>query len=245
MTGRGTIPYAVFPARQEKFHKNILATEREDDRHVADQATGPAVTKPTIFRECKMANPRQQERPFESSTEQAERKIADETNRVTRNVADFGEHAARTNVDMIQGGMETARHFWQSTAELTSSIASRATDQFGRALGAAGGETEATAQQSSRNLTAIMQSSHSLNEGFRKVSDEWFKFVRTRMERTFEHTDKVLRSRSPQEFAAAQTEAMRDHLEALVQSTQRIAQVSQQVADEASLKLSDAARRAA
>jgi phasin family protein len=192
-----------------------------------------------------MANPRQHERPFESSPEQAERKIADEANRVTRNVADFGEHAARTNVDMIQSGMETVRHLWQSTTELGSSFANRATDQFGRAFGTVGGETEATAQQSSRNLTAIMQTSQSLNEGFRKVSDEWFKFVRTRMEHTFEHMDKVLRSRSPQELAAVQTEALRDHLEGLVQSTQRIAQVSQQTADEASRKLSEATSRRA
>jgi phasin family protein len=190
-----------------------------------------------------MANPRQQ--PFESSAEQPERKIAEEANRASRNIADFSEHAARTNVDMIQGAMETVRHLWQSTAELTSSFASRATDQFGRVIGVAGGETDATAQQSQRNLTAIMQTSQSLNQGFRKVSDEWFKFVRNRMERTFEHAEKALRSRNPQELAAVQTEALRDHLEGLVQSTQRIAAVSQQTADEASRKLSEAARRAA
>ena len=78
-----------------------------------------------------MANPRQS---FESSAEQAERKIADEANRMTRNLADFGEHAARTNADMIESGMETVRHLWQSTAELGSSFANRATDQFGRAF---------------------------------------------------------------------------------------------------------------
>jgi hypothetical protein len=192
-----------------------------------------------------MANPRQHERPFESSADQPERKIAEEANRTTRNIADFGEHAARTNVDMVQSGMETVRHLWQSTAELTSSLAGRATDQFGRAIGMAGGETEETTQQSSRNLTAIMQSSQSLNEGFRKVSDEWFKFARTRTERTFEHFEKALRSRSPQELAAVQTEALRDHLEGFVQSTQRIAAVSQQTADEASRKLSEAATRRA
>src|SRR5262245_65016804 len=112
-----------------------------------------------------------------------------------------------------ESGMETVRHLWQSTDELTSSFANRSTDQFGRAIGVAGGETEATAQQSSHNLTAIMQSSQSLNEGFRKASDEWFKFVRTRTERTFEHFEKAFRNRSPQELAAVQTEALRDHLE--------------------------------
>jgi hypothetical protein len=49
-------------------------------------------------------------------------------------------------------------------------------------------------------------------------------------------TFEILRSRSPQELAAAQTEALRDHLEGVVQSTQRIAQASQQSADEASRK---------
>jgi len=192
-----------------------------------------------------MANPRQHERPFESATDLPDRKIAEEANRVTRNIADFGEQAARTNIEMVEGGMETARQFWQSTAELTSSLANRTTDQFGRALGVAGGETEATAQQSCRNLTAVMQSSQSLNEGFRKFSDECFKFVRTRMEHTLDHIERTFHSRNPRELAAVQTEALRDHLEDLVRSTQRIAQVTQQTADEASRKLSDAASRRA
>jgi hypothetical protein len=141
--------------------------------------------------------------------------------------------------------METVRHLWQSTAELTSSLANRATDQFGRALGVGGGETEATSLQPFRNLTAVMQSSQSLNEGFRKSSDEWVKFVRTRVERTLGHIESAFHSRNPRELAAVQTEALRDHLEDLVQSTQRIAQVSQQTADEASRKLSEAATRRA
>ena len=65
------------------------------------------------------------------------------------------------------------------------------------------------------------------------------------MERTFEHLEKALRSRSPQELGALQTEALRDYLEGAVQSTQRIAQVSQQTADEASRKLSEPATRRA
>jgi len=192
-----------------------------------------------------MANPRQHEQPFESAIEQPKRKIAEEANRATRNIADFGEQAARTNVEMVQEGMETARHLWQSTAELTSSLANRATDQFGRALGVAGGETEATAQQSCRNLTAVMQSTQSLNEGFRKWSDEWFKFVRTRMERTLEDIESAFHTRNSQELAAVQTKALRNHLEDLVRSTQTIAQVAQQTADEASRKLSEAATRGA
>ncbi len=192
-----------------------------------------------------MANPRHQERSFEATAEQAERKLGEEATYATRNIADFNERATRTNVDMLQSSMETARHIWASNAELTSSLAKRSTDQFGRALGLAGGDTDATAQQASRNLSAIMHTSQALNEGVRKVSDEWFKFARTRIERAFEHVDKAMRSRTPQELAAVQTEAVRDNLEGMLQSTQRIAELSQQTANEASRKLSEGMGRAA
>ena len=115
----------------------------------------------------------------------------------------------------------------------------------GRALGLAGGKTDVTAEQASRNLSAIIQTSQALNEGVRKVSDEWFKFARARIERAFEHVDKAMRSRTPQELAAIQTEAVRDNLEGMLQSTRRIAELSQQTANEASRKLSEAMGRAA
>jgi hypothetical protein len=191
-----------------------------------------------------MANLRQ-DRPFESTTEQATGKVTEEATRATRNVADFSERAARTNLDMFQSGMETARHVWEASAELTSSFTRRTTDELGRALGLAGGETEETAQRASRNVSAIAQTSQTLNEGVRKASDEWFKFARTRIERAFEHFDKAARSRTPQELVAIQTEAIRDTLESMLQASQRIAQVSHQTADAASRKLSEVGRQAA
>ena len=100
-----------------------------------------------------------------------------------------------------------------------------------------------TAYQASRNLSAIVQTSQALNEGVRKVSDEWFKFARARIECAFEHVDKAMRSRTPQELAVVQTEAVRDNLEGILQSTQHIAELSQQTANEASRKLSEMAER--
>ncbi len=190
-----------------------------------------------------MANPGQ-DRPFESTTEQTG-KITEETTRATRNVADFSERAARTNLDVFQSGMETARHVWQSSAELSSSLTRRTTDEFGRVLGLAGGGTDETAQQASRNISAIAQTSHTLNDGVRKISDEWFKFARTRIERAFEHFDKAARARTPQELVAVQTEAVRDTLESMMQATQRISHVAQQTADVATRKLSETARQVA
>ncbi len=51
--------------------------------------------------------------------------------------------------------------------------------------------------------------------------------------------------RCRQELAAVQTEAVHDNLEGMLQSTQRIAELSQQTANEASRKLSEGMGRAA
>ena len=165
--------------------------------------------------------------------------MREEATRATRNIADFSERAARTNVDMLHSNMETARHIWESSAELTSSLAKRTTDQFGRALGLAGGETDATAYQASRNLSAIVQTSQALNEGVRKVSDEWFKFARAKSSALSSTSIRQCGARTPQELAVVQTEAVRDNLEGILQSTQHIAELSQQTANEASRKLSE------
>jgi hypothetical protein len=194
-----------------------------------------------------MANQQQQfnKQAADRSVEEAARKMSEQANRATNITADMAEQTARANAQLLQSSMETARQLWQCGTDMTSSLASRSAEQFGRSLGLAGGETEATAERSSQAVAAIMQSSQSLHQGYRQVSEEWIKFARTRMERTLEHLDRALRSRSPQELAAVQAEALRDHLESWVQSTQRIAQVSQQTADEASRKLSELTRRAA
>jgi hypothetical protein len=119
----------------------------------------------------------------------------------------------------------------------------RMTVPLPRALELAGGETDGTAQQASRNLSAIMQVSQALNEGVRKVSDEWFKFARARIERAFEHVDKAMRSELRKSWLWSRPK--RYNLEGMLQSTQRIVELSQQTAKEASRKPSERMGRAA
>jgi hypothetical protein len=192
-----------------------------------------------------MANQHSNKQTADRFVEEATRRMSEQANRATGITADIAEQTARANAQLLHNGMETVQQLWQCGTDMTSSLASRTAEHFGRSIGLAGDEAEATAGRSSQALTAIMQSSQPLNQGYRKVSEEWFKFARSGMERVFEHLDQAWRSRSPQELAAIQTEALRDHLESLVQSTQRIAQVSQQTADEASRKLAEGTRRAA
>ena len=62
-------------------------------------------------------------------------------------------------------------------------------------------------------------------------------------ERWFDQWERLLRSRTPQEFAALQTDAMCEQLVGVIEGTQRVAQISLKTPDEATRKLKENAER--
>jgi hypothetical protein len=71
---------------------------------------------------------------------------------------------------------------------------------------------------------------------------------RERMDRNLEKINDVMRSRSPQELIAAQSDLFRDNLEGFLQSTRGVAEASVRVADQATrhlTKIMEKQRRAA
>ena len=190
-----------------------------------------------------MANPSQEEKNTSQSAEQTTRKIAEETSRVSRRMAEVSERAARANAEMMTDQAETAHQMWQSGSELASRLAARSADQFARALGIGGDEAQDATLQLSRNLTAIMQSSGVLTHGVRAFSIEWVELMRKRIERSLDHMNAFTRCRTPHDLAAAQSDALRDHLEGMIEGTRKIAQISVQTADEASRKVTENVER--
>jgi hypothetical protein len=190
-----------------------------------------------------MANSRQEETITSQSAERTTRKIAEETSRVGLHMAEVSERAARANAEMLTGQAETAHQMWQSGGELASRLTARSADQFARAFGMSGDEAQENTQQTSRNLAAIMQSGSVLTHGVRAISTEWVELMRKRFERSLDHMDAFLRCRTPQDLAAAQSDALRDHLEGVIEGARKIAQISMQTADEASRKVAENVER--
>jgi hypothetical protein len=186
-----------------------------------------------------MANPRQEETNAIQSAERTTRKIAEETNRAGRHMTDFCERAARANIEMLAGQAETVQQMWQSGSKLASQLTARSADQFTRAFGIAGDEAQDGTQQTSRNLVAIVQSSTVLTRGFGAISTEWFELMRKRIECSLDHMDTLLRCRTPQSLATAQSDAMRENLEGVITGAHRIAEISLRAADEASRKVTE------
>jgi hypothetical protein len=192
-----------------------------------------------------MATNRQEEKTMNQSTEQTTRKVTEETRRAARRMADIGERTARANAEMVEGNTRAMHQMWQSGSELASRLASRSADQFARAMGVTNDEAEDMAQQSSRSLGAIVQSTAVMSNGMRAVWTESFELMRRQFERSLDHMDELARCRTPQELAAVQSDAVRRQLEAMIQSTHRIAEISLQTAGEASRQVSETAERVA
>jgi hypothetical protein len=190
-----------------------------------------------------MANPRQEETITSQSAERTTRKIAEETSRAARHMTEVSERAARANAEMLTGQAETIQQMWQSGSELASQLTARSAEQFTRAFGITGDDAQESTQQTSRNLAAIVQSSSVLTHGLRAISTEWFELTRKRIERSLDHIDTLMRCRTPQDLAAAQSDALRDHLEGVIKGTHRMAEISVQTADEASRKVTENVER--
>jgi hypothetical protein len=192
-----------------------------------------------------MANIRPDEKTVTQAAEQTTRKVAEETRRAGRRMADVGERAARANAEIIEGQTQSAQQVWQSGSELASRLAARSVDQLARALGVTGDEAEEVAQHASRNLSAVVQSSAALTNGMRAIWTESFELMRREFERSLDEMDEFMRCRTPQELAAAHSDAVRHHLEGMIATTRRIAEISLQAADDASRKAAETGERVA
>ena len=206
-----------------------------------------------------MANPRQEDRTIQAAQETTRRtaedmrkSAEDNTRKAAGNAAEFsrtaleaGERAARTGTSLMQQNGEMIRRAWQSYLELTAQISGRSTEELARAfpLGnlMAGEETRKAAEQSSRNVDALVDSGSVLARGVEDITREWFDFARGRVEQNLTSLGEFARCRSPQDVAALQSEMMRDNLEVMLQISRKVAEISMRVAEDAMSKVADAA----
>ena len=201
-----------------------------------------------------MANPRQDEKiahayqNAQETTRRATERAAEQASRVGRAAADAGEGMARAGADLFQQNAETVQNAWQCSIDIMTKMTERSNDQFARTFGLSGNEGQQAVQQSARNVEALFQSTNVLAKGIGGISREWFEFIRNQMEHNLSRMDDLMRCRTPQDFAAVQSDLVRDNVEGVLQSSRRVAEISLQLADNAAKKMTengDATRRAA
>ena len=178
------------------------------------------------------------------ASEKTANELAEGASRVKDAAARASDRAMRASVEIMQRNAETVQHTLEYGAKLAARMTERSADQFGRAIGFSG---EGAAQRSSRDLEAIVQSGTVLTELTQRLCEEWVEIARARMDRGFGRIDALLQCRTPQDFAALQSELMRDNLETLLGYARKAGEHSARLADEARQRFGTVAegRRAA
>ena len=195
-----------------------------------------------------MANPRPEDKStqgMEDAARRAGERAAEQSTRRTscsrsdgafgQAAAEAGEEVARAGADMLKQNVETVQNTWRSGLEAATSVMGRSSEQFGRTLGLSGEEaqkaTEAT-ERSARNAQTLLYSGTAAARVMGGMSQEYFQMVRHQVEKNLDHMNKLLTCRTPQDFAAAQSDIVRETVETALESSRRVADMSLKMADE-------------
>jgi phasin family protein len=189
-----------------------------------------------------MANPRQHEnqRQHNKSTQVVEDAVrrtteatAEQTSRIGQSAAETGEEVARAEANLAQQNAEAL----QNTMRFGLEMVGRATDQFGRTFGWSGNETQRAetqqaAERAVRNAETILQSTAALSKGMSEISRECFELVRHQIGNSIARMNELWRCRTPQDFAAVQSDIVRENVESFLESSRRIADMSVKLAED-------------
>ncbi len=150
------------------------------------------------------------------ASEGTESEFAEDTFRVKDAAGRAGDHGMRAGVETIQRNAETVQHTLQCGAKLAARMTERSADHLSRAMTFSGEGAEKAAQKSSHNIEAIVQSGAVISEIAQRLCEEWADITLARIDRSFDRIDSLLQCRTPQDFAALQSELLRDNIETLL-----------------------------
>jgi hypothetical protein len=156
-----------------------------------------------------------------------------------------GEHATKAGPDLFGSTASAVEQLWRSGFDVASHFAERSSSQLASSIGLSDDKAQQATEQSSRNIDAILQSTRAYADAFQSISRELSGFCKERLDRNLEKMSALMRSRTPQELIAAQSDLLRDNMEGFLQTSRRLAEASADVADKATRRLTEITRRAA
>jgi hypothetical protein len=182
-----------------------------------------------------MANPRQEDRSTQNAEDTVRRTgemTADQTRRIGRAAAEAGEEVVRTSANLLQQNVETFQNAWRFGLDMTTAVMGRSVDNLGRTLGVSGAEAEQAAERTARNAETILYSTSAASGVLSGVSREYFAFVRHQLENSMDRMNDLWRCRTPQDFAAVQSDLVRDGMGMMLESNRRMADLSLKAVDD-------------
>ena len=143
---------------------------------------------------------------------------------------DVRERASEITKQAMQNAVDTASHQVQEVA-----------DRFAKTLGFSGEDGERLAHQSKENMEVVTRTSTVLGHALHDASRRLFDFNQKQFQRNLRGLTKLSRAKSIQEFAAIQSDLLRESLQHMLQDSKAITDASVRAVDDASKVFSSVA----
>jgi phasin family protein len=200
-----------------------MANTQEDNKHTQH----PAET----FRQTS-------ERTAEQAT-RAAGQISEQTRRMGLAAAKAGDDINQTGAKLLQQNVQIVQNVWRSSAEAATAIMGRATDHFGRTWGLTGKEAQEANEKSLRNAQTLLDSTTAVTQGMNEISREYFHYARGQMERHIDRLNELWRCRTAHEFAALQSDIVREAATSALENSRHLAEISLRVAEDAGKRITE------
>jgi uncharacterized protein YllA (UPF0747 family) len=184
------------------------------------------------------------QKPQELSRQTGEQ-AAEQTRRIGLAAAKASEEVSRASADLLNQNAEMLQNTWRFGVEAVTETMNRSTEHVGRTFGWTGDEAQQATEKSIRNAQSVMDSATAVSKGLNEISQEYFQFARRQMERNIDRMNELWRCRTPHEFAAVQSDLVRDIMTGVLESGRRVADMSLKVADDAGKRIASNVQRAA
>jgi hypothetical protein len=137
----------------------------------------------------------------------------------------------------VEAGSEGVRTIEQSVHEVVENSAQAASELGGRSLERWGQGAQTLAEQVPNYLQAVARSNRILASGAGTITLEWFGLRHERLLKNLEGMTDLLSCRTIPDFVSLQSSLVRGNVERMLENSQRLAQLSAQVAQEATRTL--------
>jgi hypothetical protein len=226
----------LMPKNSAEFISQVTELRRVFQQHIRDDRKEllPAVLEVLSDEEAKaivetvedeMANIDEMKR---ADSRQA-REQGEAVQRVTEDVADTLQAGVEGAQTMVQAMQEAVQTGFGAFSELTRRSAGQNLQTINRPDAVALGLSE----EAAHNLRAVAQSGTVLVRGLQEVSREVADLSQKRLQRNLDGMQALARCRSVTDVVEVQSSLLRDNLEQTIENSRRLAELTLQMADEA------------
>ena len=148
----------------------------------------------------------------------------------SRQTSRSGGEAIRRTAERTSG---TASRVAGDAADAGQQVAKRSAEQFDQMVTRQFEASQEVIRQAQQNLDVLMQVGGVLAGGFQSILQVWADYAQTAARRNVDGVNSLMRARTPQDLAAAQSDLLVSELQLLLDSSVKISEVTAHLARDA------------